>query len=110
MTGRATLLVLCVLLAGPAAAGNVYRCEGGDGITTYANKRVPGARCKLVGSYQAKRSPAPSIAQHDLVAVMGAQGLGEQGAGRVAVPAGADMLEIAAGAVHVGVVAGDRRA
>ena len=59
MKGLATLLFPIVLLAAPAMAGNVYRCQGDDGITTYANKRVPGASCKLVGSYKAQRAPKP---------------------------------------------------
>ena len=50
MKGWAALLFSTVLLAAPAVAGNVYRCEGSDGVTTYANKRVAGASCKLVGS------------------------------------------------------------
>ncbi len=59
MKGVVTFLLLCsVLLAMPvsqAIAGNVYRCDTGDGSTTYANKRVSGANCKLVGSYKAQR-------------------------------------------------------
>lgn len=62
MKGWATLLFPIVLLAAPAMAGNVYRCEGVDGVTTYANKRVPGATCKLVGSYKAQRAPKPKVA------------------------------------------------
>ena len=52
----AWLLCLAVLVAPVAVAGNVYRCDGADGITSYANKRIPGARCKLVGSYKAERA------------------------------------------------------
>ncbi len=55
------LLLLCAL-ALPVQAGNVYRCDGGDGITTYSNKRVAGGNCKLVGSYKAARAPAKSRA------------------------------------------------
>ena len=55
----ATFLLLgCALLAMPvsdAFAGSVYRCDTGDGSTTYSNKRVSGASCKLVGSYKAQR-------------------------------------------------------
>ena len=53
------LLFTTLLLAAPALAGNVYRCEGSDGVTTYANKKVAGASCKLVGSYKAQRAPKP---------------------------------------------------
>ncbi|MFS8137601.1 MAG: lytic transglycosylase domain-containing protein [Thermomonas sp.] len=48
----------CALLALPAAnaiAGNVYRCDTGDGSSTYSNKRVSGASCKLVSSYKVQR-------------------------------------------------------
>ena len=62
MKGWATLLFSTMLLATPAVAGNVYRCEGSDGVTTYANKRVAGASCKLVGSYKAQRAPKPKVA------------------------------------------------
>lgn len=58
----AWLLCLAVLVAPVAVAGNVYRCDGADGITSYANKRIPGARCKLVGSYKAERAPKPKPA------------------------------------------------
>jgi len=62
MKGWAALLFSTLLLAAPAVAGNVYRCEGSDGVTTYANKRVAGASCKLVGSYKAQRAPKPKVA------------------------------------------------
>ena len=53
------LLFTTLLLGAPALAGNVYRCEGSDGVTTYANKKVAGASCKLVGSYKAQRAAKP---------------------------------------------------
>jgi soluble lytic murein transglycosylase-like protein len=62
MKGWIALLLSSLLLAAPAVAGNVYRCEGSDGVTTYANKRVAGASCKLVGSYKAQRAPKPKAA------------------------------------------------
>ncbi len=59
----ATFLLLgCALLVMPvmqAVAGNVYRCDTGDGSSTYSNKRVSGATCKLVGSYKAQRVAKP---------------------------------------------------
>lgn len=58
MKGRAAVILLLSALAMPALAGNVYRCEAGDGITSYSNKRVSGASCKLVGSYKAQRKPS----------------------------------------------------
>ena len=62
MSGRGALLRACLLLAGPVAAGNIYRCEGSDGAVTYSGKRVPGARCKLAASYKPGRAPAPKKA------------------------------------------------
>jgi len=67
MKGRAAAFVLLTALALPALAGNVYRCETGDGVTSYSNKRISGASCKLVGSYKAQRAkpkprPAPVAA------------------------------------------------
>ena len=59
MKGRSIVFLLAGLLALPALAGNVYRCEGGDGVVSYANKRVPGGKCKLVGSYKAQPAPKP---------------------------------------------------
>jgi soluble lytic murein transglycosylase-like protein len=52
----AAILLLLTTLAMPAMAGNVYRCESGDGITSYSNKRISGANCKLVGSYKPQRA------------------------------------------------------
>ena len=59
MKGRGIVILLAGLFAFPALAGNVYRCEGGDGTVSYASKRVPGAKCKLAASYKAERAPAP---------------------------------------------------
>ena len=52
-------MLLLSALALPVLAGNVYRCDAGDGITSYSNKRVAGASCKLVGSYKAQRAAKP---------------------------------------------------
>ncbi|MDQ3160267.1 MAG: lytic transglycosylase domain-containing protein [Pseudomonadota bacterium] len=64
----ATFLLLgCALLVLPAAelfAGNVYRCDTGDGSATYSNKQVSGASCKLVGSYKSQRvKPTARVAR-----------------------------------------------
>ena len=59
MKGKAAALLLLSALAMPAIAGNVYRCQSGDGITSYSNKRISGASCKLVGSYKAQRASKP---------------------------------------------------
>lgn len=60
MKGIITFLLLgSAMLALPASeafAGNVYRCDTGDGSTTYSNKTVKGASCKLVGSYKSQRA------------------------------------------------------
>ena len=48
-------LLLAVMLAGPAYAGTVYRCESPDGSRTYASKRVKGAKCSVISSY----TPSP---------------------------------------------------
>ncbi|WP_256645204.1 lytic transglycosylase domain-containing protein [Thermomonas paludicola] len=50
MKGRVVILLL-LALAMPAMAGKVYRCDSGDGATSYTNKRVPGAQCRLMGNY-----------------------------------------------------------
>ncbi|MEO6102122.1 MAG: lytic transglycosylase domain-containing protein [Pseudoxanthomonas sp.] len=60
MKGVATFLLLsCALLVTPALASNVYRCDTGDGSTTYSSKRVSGASCKLVGNYKTQRTFKP---------------------------------------------------
>jgi soluble lytic murein transglycosylase-like protein len=61
MKGKATILISLCLLAGPALAGKVYRCDTGAGITSYGNKRVAGARCALVGNFQ---NPAVAARKH----------------------------------------------
>src|SRR3989339_129115 len=62
MRGRVAFLLLFSALGLPATAGNVYRCDAGDGITSYSNKRVSGANCKLVGSYKPQRGTKPKPA------------------------------------------------
>lgn len=56
-------LFLACALALPVHAGNVFRCNGGDGITTYSNKRVAGGNCRLVGSYKTTRATARQARQ-----------------------------------------------
>ena len=49
--GNPVLLVLaCLFVAAPAAAGTVYRCVGQDGIPNYTSKRVGNAVCKAVAN------------------------------------------------------------
>lgn len=59
MRGGALLLgISCLLLAGPAVAGALYRCAGPDGVTSYVSKRVPGARCTVISQYQPSKAKA----------------------------------------------------
>jgi len=53
---RGILAVLCLLVAAPAVAGTVYRCDGGDGVRNYSSKRIAGANCVAVSSFKATRS------------------------------------------------------
>ena len=68
MRGSVAFLLLFSALALPATAGNVYRCDAGDGITSYSNKRVSGANCKLVGSYKPQRATKPKAKAVPVVA------------------------------------------
>ena len=63
MRGWLVSLLLGALLALPlpALAGSIYKCAGADGVDSYVSKRLPGARCKLVGSYRAGRAPLSSV-------------------------------------------------
>ncbi|MDE2406898.1 MAG: lytic transglycosylase domain-containing protein [Xanthomonadaceae bacterium] len=58
MKGKAAILIALCLLAGPALAGQVYRCDTGAGITSYGSKRVAGASCKLVGNFPNRAAAA----------------------------------------------------
>lgn len=51
MKGKAVIVLSLCLLAGPALAGRVYRCNLDDGTTSYVSKRVAGASCSLVGNF-----------------------------------------------------------
>lgn len=54
--------MLCALLATPAFAGTVYRCDSSDGGRSYSSKRIAGANCKAVSSYKATAYKAPAAA------------------------------------------------
>jgi len=56
MKGKAVIVLSLCLLAGPALAGRVYRCNLDDGTTSYVSKRVPGARCSLIGNFPNRTS------------------------------------------------------
>ena len=72
MLGRLTLLLALLAASMSVHAGNVYRCDVSDGTVSYSNKRVSGAKCKLVGSYRAQPAPsrkaAPASATADVPA------------------------------------------
>ena len=65
---RGILVLVCVLVAAPAAAGTLYRCDSADGSRSYVSKRVPGAKCTAIG-YKATpgaatapaAAPAPAL-------------------------------------------------
>ena len=61
---RGLLAVLCLLVAAPAVAGTVYRCDGADGVRNYSSKRIAGASCTAVSSFKAGhyRQPMPVTA------------------------------------------------
>ncbi|HST44935.1 MAG TPA: lytic transglycosylase domain-containing protein [Luteimonas sp.] len=64
MTNRfAGLLALAgLMLAGPAAAGTIYRCDSADGGRAYVSKKTKGANCSVVSSYTSSRSAsAPRV-------------------------------------------------
>ena len=67
---RGILLLAGLLMAAPAVAGTVYRCQGTDGALSYSSARVSGARCKAVSSYGSRpsRSPVASVASGKTVA------------------------------------------
>ena len=52
---RGLLTIACLLLAAPAAAGTLYRCDSPDGVRSYVSKRVSGAKCVAV----AQSTPSP---------------------------------------------------
>jgi soluble lytic murein transglycosylase-like protein len=50
------------LVAMPASAGTLYKCVGGDGISSYVSKRIAGARCEVVSRYSpGPRRDAPAV-------------------------------------------------
>jgi len=47
-------------LAGPAVAGTIYKCDAGDGVTSYVSKRIKGADCSVASTYRPSRPSRPS--------------------------------------------------
>ena len=59
---RLVLALFALALAGPVAAGTLYRCEGSEG-TTYSGTRLPGMRCTAMSTYRSSlRASAPPLA------------------------------------------------
>jgi soluble lytic murein transglycosylase-like protein len=50
-----------MMASASASAGTVYKCESASGGLSYVSKRVQGARCTVVSSYRATRTPAPRV-------------------------------------------------
>lgn len=48
---RILLFSSLLLLAAPAVAGTLYRCDSADGSTAYVNTQVAGAKCRVVSHY-----------------------------------------------------------
>ncbi|MFL6593728.1 MAG: transglycosylase SLT domain-containing protein [Luteimonas sp.] len=58
---RGVLAVLCLLVAAPAVAGTVYRCDGADGVRNYSSKWISGGHCTAVSSFKGSRSRGPAV-------------------------------------------------
>lgn len=54
-------VTVSVLACAPAWAGTVYRCDSPDGSRAYVSKRVPHARCVVVGQYKGAERPARAV-------------------------------------------------
>lgn len=61
---RACTLMLLSMLAAPAGAGELYRCEAEDGSLTYTNAatRPAGQRCRVIQRYAPAPKPAAPAA------------------------------------------------
>src|SRR5690606_30208530 len=57
---RGILVIACMLLAAPAAAGTVYRCASADGSSSFSSERVAGASCTVVSSFKRPATVASS--------------------------------------------------
>ena len=56
----ASIGLACMAMAGPAVAGTIYRCDVGDGVTSYVSKRIQGAHCSVASTYRPGRPSQPS--------------------------------------------------
>ncbi|MBW8822983.1 MAG: lytic transglycosylase domain-containing protein [Xanthomonadales bacterium] len=67
--GRLALALFALALAGPAAAGTLYRCEGAGG-TTYSGTRLAGMHCTAMNTYRSSlASPAVASAPAVVAAI-----------------------------------------
>ncbi|KAF1016392.1 MAG: Membrane-bound lytic murein transglycosylase C [Stenotrophomonas maltophilia] len=62
MKGRlgTTAIIIAALAAAPASAGTLYKCVGGDGVTSYVSKRVAGAQCHAISYSREANRPRPA--------------------------------------------------
>src|SRR5690606_36676344 len=60
LAGLFVAALACTALPGEAVGGTIYRCERGDGVTSYVSKRVSGARCSVATTYRPARPSRPS--------------------------------------------------
>lgn len=60
LAGLFVAALACTALPGEAVGGTIYRCESGDGVTSYVSKRVSGARCSVATTYRPARPSRPS--------------------------------------------------
>src|SRR5690606_36370464 len=58
---RGILVIACMLVAAPAAAGTVYRCATADGASSFSSERLAGAKCTVVSSFK----PPTTVAATD---------------------------------------------
>ena len=86
MLGKAGAMLLA-LAALPASAGTLYRCVGADGVSSYVNKRIPGAQCKVFSQYTPDRRRAPPPATVPAAATVSAPASAGGSAAPTLVPA-----------------------
>ncbi len=94
---RGLFAIACLLLTAPAVAGNVYRCTGADGARSYSSRSIPGAECKVVGSFPSRSAAARASAPAGTSGPSAADAFSAQPAPAVAAAAGT--ADVAAPAV-----------
>ncbi len=59
---RGLVAIAFLLVAAPAVAGTVYRCDASDGSRSYVSKRVAGAKCTAISNFsETPRRRAPAV-------------------------------------------------